>query len=322
MKDFLSQLYHECENKSMPICLKNTTTAIRSSSFPTDHPALTAISAAIMSVLLTLRHGITMQTIQDIFLFFVLLYASLSDLTYRAVDDSIWTIILAPPLISISEVDSFNLPSSIIADKNEVVGKVLAKTEIEKAEQILRLTSPDLKSISFYLSQLSVYADAKYRLDRHILGVNTPNADVFMPIEETKRHIGEVSFTVPFCKEVKEQLLEGRLYAHLLYGDLRCCHRSGFDHILRMAVRMRRILKNNNGEGYIDITVMILVVAFVLIFSVNMVSLVALNQNMKTVADPIIDYATIKGTTDIDEYITSLKTKTGIDFTYSFAGTA
>ena len=76
---------------------------------------------------------------------------------------------------------------------------------------------------------------------------------------------------------------------------------------------MKRIWKNNRGEGYIDIAVMILVVAFVLIFSVNMVSLVALNQNVKTVADQIIDYATTKGTTDVDEYITSLKNKTGID---------
>ena len=84
---------------------------------------------------------------------------------------------------------------------------------------------------------------------------------------------------------------------------------------------MKRIWKNNRGEGSIDIAVMILVVAFVLIFSVNMVSLVALNQNMKTVADQIIDYATAKGTTDVDEYVSSLKNKTGIDFTYSFAGT-
>ncbi len=65
---------------------------------------LIIISTVIISVLLTLRYGISVQTIQGIFLFFVLLYASLSDLTYRVVDDSIWVIILALSLVSISEI--------------------------------------------------------------------------------------------------------------------------------------------------------------------------------------------------------------------------
>lgn len=64
-----------------------------------------------------------------------------------------------------------------------------------------------------------------------------------------------------------------------------------------------------------------MIVAFVLVFSVNMVSLVALNQNMKTMADQIVDYATVQGTTDIGEYISTLKEKSGINFSYSFSGT-
>lgn len=65
---------------------------------------LIIISTVIISVLLTLRYGISVQTIQGIFLFFVLLYAFLSDLTYRVVDDSIWVIILALSLVGISEI--------------------------------------------------------------------------------------------------------------------------------------------------------------------------------------------------------------------------
>lgn len=84
---------------------------------------------------------------------------------------------------------------------------------------------------------------------------------------------------------------------------------------------MIKKLLNKKGETYIDIAVTVMIVAFVLIFSVNMVSLVALNQNMKTMADQIIDYAAQNGTTDIDDYIGSLKEKNGIDFSYSFSGT-
>ena len=54
--------------------------------------------------------------------------------------------------------------------------------------------------------------DSKYRLDEHIQGINTPNADVFMPIEEAKAQLGEVSFTVPFSSAVKEQMQQGKLF--------------------------------------------------------------------------------------------------------------
>ena len=89
---------------------------------------------------------------------------------------------------------------------------VIAQTAIEKADQILRLSSPDLQSISFFLSQLPVYGDSKFRLDDHIVGLNTPNVDVFMPIEEAKTQLGEVSFTVPFSAQVKEQMQQGKLH--------------------------------------------------------------------------------------------------------------
>lgn len=78
---------------------------------------------------------------------------------------------------------------------------------------------------------------------------------------------------------------------------------------------------NCSGETYIDVAITVMIVAFVLVFSVNMVSLVALNQNMKTMADQIVDYATLQGTTDVGEYISTLKEKSGIDLSYSFSGT-
>ena len=84
---------------------------------------------------------------------------------------------------------------------------------------------------------------------------------------------------------------------------------------------MMKKLFNSKGETYIDVAITVMIVAFVLVFSVNMVSLVALNQNVKTMADQIVDYATVQGTTDIGEYINDLKAKTGIDFSYSFSGT-
>ena len=84
---------------------------------------------------------------------------------------------------------------------------------------------------------------------------------------------------------------------------------------------MMKKLFNKKGETYIDVAITVMIVAFVLVFSVNMVSLVALNQNMKTMADQIADYATVQGTTDVGDFVNDLRDKTGIDFSYSFSGT-
>ena len=80
-------------------------------------------------------------------------------------------------------------------------------------------------------------------------------------------------------------------------------------------------LFNRKGETYVDVAVLIMIVAFVLIFSVNMISVVVLAQNLKTMADQIADYTTAQGTTDVDSYVSDLKEKSGIDFACSFSGT-
>ena len=83
---------------------------------------------------------------------------------------------------------------------------------------------------------------------------------------------------------------------------------------------MMKSIKNKKGEGYIDVAVTIMMVSFVLVFVVNVVSLVALSQNLKTVTDQLVEYASQHGTTAIDAYAESLSEKTGIDFAYSFDG--
>ena len=104
------------------------------------------------------------------------------------------------------------LADVVIVDcPSNLEGSVLASAGMEMANQIIRLASPDLKSISFYLSQLPAYADEKYRLAEHILGLNTPNADVFMPVEEAKAHLKDVRFTVPYSEAMKIQMQTGRL---------------------------------------------------------------------------------------------------------------
>ncbi len=87
----------------------------------------------------------------------------------------------------------------------------LSQAAVQRADTVLRLATPDLKSVSFFASQLSVYADAAYKCEQHIVGLNVTDNDVFMPLEDTKAHFGGVSFTLPYCREIKQQMLDGEL---------------------------------------------------------------------------------------------------------------
>lgn len=91
-------------------------------------------------------------------------------------------------------------------------GSPLSATAMEKAWQTIRLASPDLKSISWYISQTPLYKESGIRWDEHIQGINTPNTDVYMPVEEAKSHLKDVSFTVPYSHHIKEQMQKGTLY--------------------------------------------------------------------------------------------------------------
>lgn len=84
---------------------------------------------------------------------------------------------------------------------------------------------------------------------------------------------------------------------------------------------MTEKISNKKGETYIDVAINVMIFAFILVFSVNMVSILATNQKLKATADHIIDYTAQNGSTDVDEYIQSLREKNGIDFDCSFEGT-
>ena len=100
----------------------------------------------------------------------------------------------------------------VIVDCTSDLSNPISDIAIRGADEIIRLASPTLKSISYFSSQLPLYADPKYRLDEHIQGLNVPDADLYMPIEDAKAHLNGVRFTLPFSREVKQQMLDGKLY--------------------------------------------------------------------------------------------------------------
>lgn len=85
---------------------------------------------------------------------------------------------------------------------------VLSTVAVGESDEVIRLASPDLSCLGWYLSQLPLVAGN----ERHIQGINIPDADICVPVSDVRSHLGDVSFTLPFSREVKQQLYEGKLF--------------------------------------------------------------------------------------------------------------
>ena len=105
-----------------------------------------------------------------------------------------------------------SLADIVIVDcTSNLDNSILSATAIEQADSIIRLATPDLKSMSFFSSQLTLYADPKYKIEQHIIGLNTTEKEVYMPVFEAKSHFKDIFFTLPFCRALKEQSYDGEL---------------------------------------------------------------------------------------------------------------
>ena len=76
---------------SMLVCLLMTH-VMQKQSFQT-HPPLRMILTGVFSLALYLRFGCSMVSVQGMILFFILLYASCSDLTTHTMDDYLWVMV-------------------------------------------------------------------------------------------------------------------------------------------------------------------------------------------------------------------------------------
>ncbi|HPE95346.1 MAG TPA: hypothetical protein PLT66_04695 [Bacillota bacterium] len=104
------------------------------------------------------------------------------------------------------------LADYIVIDCTSRLANPLARVALKEADEVIRLASPDLRCISYYTSQLPLYAEPRFRLDEHIQGLNVPDEDLYMPIDDAKAHLSDVRFTIPFSRLVKQQMLDGHLY--------------------------------------------------------------------------------------------------------------
>lgn len=122
--------------------------------------------------------------------------------TYPAYDES-----KAKELLEVVK----SLADFVVVDCTSSLDNILAATAVKEANEVIRLATPTLKSIAFFASQLSRYADPVFQCERHVLGLTCTEADCYMPIEEAKSYFRDVAFTLPYCREIRQQSIDGKL---------------------------------------------------------------------------------------------------------------
>lgn len=104
------------------------------------------------------------------------------------------------------------LADYVIVDCTGSLDNPLSKVAVCEADEVIRLSAPTLKSVSYLSSQLPLYVDPVFRLETHIQGICVTDADLYMPIEDAKAQLHDVRFTIPYCIATKQQMLDGKLY--------------------------------------------------------------------------------------------------------------
>ena len=99
-------------------------------------------------------------------------------------------------------VDCMSLPDS----------NFLTSVALENADQIIRLSTPDLKCLSFQMSQLKTFASRGYLRENDVAVMNIPREEFNLAAADARLHLGKIAFIVPYCSTLIEQYMEGSLY--------------------------------------------------------------------------------------------------------------
>ena len=108
-----------------------------------------------------------------------------------------------------------HLADHIIIDcSSNVTTDVLSRTALELSDQVIRLITPDLKSVSYFDSTLPLIAERKLNLQNHIRVISKVKPD--MPKDAVSNKFGGIQRELTFSEEIERQYYEGLLFEALI----------------------------------------------------------------------------------------------------------
>ena len=92
---------------------------------------------------------------------------------------------------------------------------LLTRVALKNADQTVRLSTPDLKCISFRMSQMKIFASHGYLKDSDVAVMNIPRQELNLSAADARTHLGKIELTIPYCPGIMEQYMEGVLYEEM-----------------------------------------------------------------------------------------------------------
>ena len=100
----------------------------------------------------------------------------------------------------------------VVVDCVSDADDLISRMAVNKADNVIQMVTPDLKCIAYYSSQAELFENAA---DRSITIMNIRDRDLYLPTEEVKSHFGNVQFTLPYSRSLKQQFITGTLSERL-----------------------------------------------------------------------------------------------------------
>lgn len=110
-------------------------------------------------------------------------------------------------------------PFVVIDCSSHIASDILSAVALMEADSVLRLASCDLKSVSYFSSQLELLKDHQWETDRQYKIAS--NVKPHEAGEQMAAALGNTVFQLPYSRELENQFLAGNLLEDLVLKDSR-----------------------------------------------------------------------------------------------------
>ena len=102
---------------------------------------------------------------------------------------------------------------------SHIAADILSAVALMEADSVLRLAGCDLKSVSYFSSQLELLKDHRWEADRQYRVAS--NVKTHEAVEQLSAALGNTVFQLPYSREMESQYLAGNLLEDLVLKDSR-----------------------------------------------------------------------------------------------------
>lgn len=102
-----------------------------------------------------------------------------------------------------------DMAAYVFVDCTQEENDLISQYALGVADEVVLILSPDLKSMVYISSNenlLGTYSEKALRV------LNITENDLYLPVEDFKSNVKNISFVLPYSKQIKSQHLDGLLY--------------------------------------------------------------------------------------------------------------